>query len=112
MSDKYADISGRASRSEFWFFYLFNILLSIVVYLVSLVLVISTGIFEFIYTIYIPTILLIIPGIAVSIRRLHDIGRSGWWLLIGLIPYVGAIILIVFYCLKSDEKNEYGLKPL
>jgi uncharacterized membrane protein YhaH (DUF805 family) len=53
----------------------------------------------------------IIPGLAVSVRRLHDIGRSGWWLLISLLPIIGFIVLIVFYVTKSDGPNEYGQGP-
>ena len=55
---------------------------------------------------------LLLPGLGLSVRRLHDIGKSGWWLLIALIPLVGAIILLVWYCKESDfEPNEYGPVP-
>ncbi len=88
---KYADFEGRASRSEFWFFYLFNMILSMV-------------------TCGIACLATIIPTYAVAARRLHDTGRSGWWLLLGLVPIVG-LILIVWWIEDSHEDNEYGPRP-
>ena len=55
---------------------------------------------------------LVVPGIAVGVRRLHDIGKSGWWMLISFIPYVGGFVLLYFMCKKSAEDNEYGKKPI
>ena len=52
-----------------------------------------------------------IPGLAVSVRRLHDTGRSGWWLLLAFIPYIGSIALLIIFCIGSDEDNKYGSKP-
>ena len=82
---KYAVFSGRARRAECWYFYLFDFLISIVLALIS------EGILFGIYSLG-----TFIPGLAVSVRRLHDTNRSGWWLLIGLIPLIGGIILICF----------------
>lgn len=90
---KYATFSGRARRSEFWWFHLFYVLCLVVM----TVLVIATNS-------VIPLILflgLVLPSLAVQSRRLHDSGRSGWWVLISLIPYVGSVILIIFACQSS-----------
>lgn len=102
---QYAVFSGRSRRSEYWFYTLFAIVVSIVaaqidaalgVQFVSIVL--ALGLF--------------LPGLGVSIRRLHDTGRSGWWLLIGLVPIVGLIVLIVFYVQDSQPTvNAYGPSP-
>lgn len=109
---KYAVFSGRARRKEYWMFFLFNLIISIILAVVdkmtgSFVEDVGMGIFEGIYSLAI-----IIPSIAVSVRRLHDTDRTGWWLLIGLIPLIGAIVLIVF--MVQDSKpghNQYGPNP-
>jgi len=103
---KYAVFSGRARRKEYWMFFLFNIIISIVLGFVE-GLIGSPGIIAMVYS-----LALLIPGIAVSVRRLHDTGRSGWWLLIGLIPLVGFIVLIVFMVQEGSENdNEFGSNP-
>lgn len=109
---KYAVFSGRARRKEYWMFFLFNLIISIMLAVVdkmtgSFVEDVGMGIFEGIYSLAI-----IVPSIAVSVRRLHDTDRSGWWLLIGLIPLIGAIVLLVF--MVQDSKpghNQYGPNP-
>ncbi len=99
---KYAVFTGRAGRREFWMFFLFNILISIVLGIVGKFLHI-----DILSTLYGLAVLL--PGIGVGIRRLHDIGRSGWWLFIGLIPFVGVIILIVYWAQQGmPGANQYG----
>jgi uncharacterized membrane protein YhaH (DUF805 family) len=109
---KYADFSGRAQRAEYWFFILFYLLfflgLSIVDNTLGLLNEnIGVGLLGGLFA-----LALLIPSIAVSIRRLHDTSRSGWWLLIGLIPLVGEIVLLVFYCLDSTPgTNAYGPNP-
>lgn len=100
--NKYADFDGRASRSEFWWFalaaWIVN-LLSEAIAIQVLIIVISLA--------------LIIPQLAVGSRRLHDTGRSAWWLLLYLIPIVGWIWLIVLYCQPSQiGYNEYGADPI
>lgn len=109
---KYAVFNGRAQRSEYWFFFLFNIIISIVLS----VLDVMTGLFDpasgvgVLSSLYMLAVL--IPGIAVSVRRLHDTGRSGWWLLIALVPLIGVIVLIVFMVIDSTPgANEYGANP-
>ena len=108
---KYAVFSGRARRKEYWFFVLFNIIISIVLAVIDGV----TGSFSpeagmgLLGGIY--TLAVLIPGIAVSVRRLHDTERSGWWLLIYLVP-LGAIVLLVFTAQDSKPgQNQYGANP-
>jgi uncharacterized membrane protein YhaH (DUF805 family) len=109
---KYADFSGRARRKEYWFFVLFYII--ILIALMILDGFVGTNIagagFGILTGIYMLAVL--IPGIAVSVRRLHDTGRSGWWLLIDLVPLVGAIVLLVFMVIDSQPgQNAYGPSP-
>ncbi|WP_340123238.1 DUF805 domain-containing protein [Methylobacter svalbardensis] len=109
---KYAVFDGRARRKEYWFFFLFNIIISMILSAVdgltgSFNPETGVGLLGGIYTIAV-----LIPSIAVSVRRLHDTGRSGWWLLIGLIPLIGTIICFVFMVQDSESsENEYGSNP-
>jgi len=108
---KYADFSGRARRSEYWYFYLFNTLISFALGLVDGMMgfigEVGIGVLGGLYT-----LLVLIPSIAVGVRRLHDTNRSGWWLFIALIPLVGAIILLVYLVQDSDPgENQYGPNP-
>lgn len=102
---KYATFSGRARRSEYWFFALASLIASVVASTIDNVL--GTQLFT-----YIVALGLFLPSLAVGIRRLHDTGRSGWWVLIGLVPVVGFIVLIVFYVQDSQPMtNAYGPSP-
>jgi uncharacterized membrane protein YhaH (DUF805 family) len=103
----YVNFQGRASRSEFWYWVLFAIILAIVAAIIDnaiiglpiIGVVVSLG--------------LLLPGLSVSIRRLHDTDRTGWWILIGLVPIVGAILLLIWYCTKGTTgPNSYGSDPL
>ncbi|MBS4960459.1 MAG: DUF805 domain-containing protein [Clostridiales bacterium] len=97
---KYAVFEGRARRKEYWMFVLFNFIISFVLSYIS----------ASISTLYLLAVIL--PGIAVSVRRLHDIGKSGFWLLVSFIPIIGSIILLVFMCLDSQAgTNTYGPNP-
>ncbi len=107
----YVNFKGRAPRSAYWWWFLFAIIVNIIA--VGLDLVISGGSQSFILFQVISILALLLPGIAVSIRRLHDTDRSGWWLLIALVPLIGAIVLIVFYVTKgTDGPNQFGDDPL
>lgn len=111
---KYAVFKGRARRKEYWMFGLFNFIISIGLTIIGYTLGLTIGSgdnkVEILSTIY--TLFVLIPSLAVSIRRLHDTNRSGWWLLIALIPIVGAIVLIVFALLDSTPgHNKYGPNP-
>jgi uncharacterized membrane protein YhaH (DUF805 family) len=105
LTKKYADFSGRARRSEYWWWFVAYLIGAIVVGIIDGI--IGTSILEFIYIIAV-----ICPNLAVGVRRLHDTGKSGWWLLIGLIPLIGAIVLIVFFATDGDQlDNQYGPSP-
>ena len=100
--ERYAKFDGRAGRGEFWWFVLANFL----VFIVLAILIQISGIFWLLYIGY--ALALIVPSIAVAIRRLHDTNKSGWWLLIGLIPF-GGIVLLVFYILEgTNGPNNFG----
>lgn len=103
--NKVNDFNGRSSRKEYWMFHLFNIIW----FIFFEFLAILTGLFliSWAYRLFI-----LIPSISVLIRRLHDTGRSGWWILVALIPIVGAIILLFFTLLPSNKgENQYGPNP-
>ena len=103
--DNYVNFDGRASRPMYWWWVLFAILASIVGNILDAI--IGASIFSILIG-----LALFLPGLAVAVRRLHDTDRSGWWILIGLIPIIGFIVLIVFLVQKSDPvDNEYGPPP-
>ena len=109
---KYAIFGGRARRKEYWYFFLFSLLISIVLSIIDG----ATGSFDpetglgLLSGVY--SLAVLIPTLAVGVRRLHDTNRSGWWLLIGLIPLIGAIVLIVFFVFDSSPvENQYGPNP-
>lgn len=102
---KYVDFSGRARRSEYWYFFLFNLILSVIASMIDKV--IGHNIVSLIVT-----FALLLPGIAVTVRRLHDIGKKWVWILISLIPLVGWILIIVYTCQDSTPgENEFGPNP-
>ena len=108
----YATFSGRARRKEYWMFFLISALISIVLTLLDILLgtysvEYEAGLFSGLYS-----LLILIPSIAVVVRRLHDTNRSGWWILISLIPLIGVIVLFVFMCLDSQPgTNRFGANP-
>lgn len=132
LKNKYMQFSGRASRSEFWYFILFYFIISFLLSMLDTLLGTS-------YTYEIATntlvtgdaqmasaavtqsigylgllfgLVMFLPSIAISIRRLHDTGKSGWWLLISLIPIIGFFVLLFFYVQDSQPgENEYGPNP-
>ncbi|MEO5502076.1 MAG: DUF805 domain-containing protein [Ginsengibacter sp.] len=116
----YAKFSGRARRSAYWYFVLFNFIISIVAAIIDNLLGTTIKLesaqgmmplpYGYIYFIY--AFLMIIPGLALSVRRLHDVGKSGWFIFIALIPLVGAIWLLVLFCTDSvPGANKYGPNP-
>lgn len=108
----YATFSGRARRKEYWMFFLFNVLISLGLGVLDVVagtysVEYETGFFSALYS-----LLVLIPSIAVSVRRLHDTNRSGWWIVISLIPIIGVLVLFVFTCLDSQPgTNRFGANP-
>ncbi|GAA2648647.1 MULTISPECIES: DUF805 domain-containing protein [Streptomyces] len=103
---KYADFSGRARRQEYWMFFLFQIAALIIVAILDAVL----GTSPWLYALYALGTLL--PNLAVTVRRLHDTGKSGWWIFINFVPLVGFIWLIVLLATAGQQQpNEYGQDP-
>jgi uncharacterized membrane protein YhaH (DUF805 family) len=104
---KYGQFDGRSDRAEYWWFALGNLIAVIVLSLLAR----ASVIFVLLYFIFVLATL--IPGIAAGIRRLHDTNRSGWWLLISLVPFVGGILLIVYFASAGTPgPNEYGSPPV
>ncbi len=101
----YATFSGRARRSEYWYFVLFNLIISVVLGLLANV----SSVFSIVSGLY--SLAVLIPGLAVCVRRLHDTGKSGWFMFLVLIPIVGSIIILVFTCMDSVPDNQYGPNP-
>ncbi|MFK5880876.1 MAG: DUF805 domain-containing protein [Sulfurospirillum sp.] len=102
---KYAVFSGRASRSEYWYFVLINTIITFI--LIAIGNTIGNNLLDTIYSLAV-----FIPTLAVTARRLHDIGKSGWWQLLLFVPILGFIILIIFLVKNSMPfENEYGPDP-
>lgn len=101
----YANFNGRARRSEYWWWVLAVVLVSLVLNILEAAL--GTG--SILSTLF--SLAILVPGLAVGARRLHDTGKSGWLLLIGLIPLVGFILLIVWFATDSQGDNQYGPSP-
>ncbi|MFF4261727.1 DUF805 domain-containing protein [Streptomyces virginiae] len=103
---KYAVFSGRARRQEYWMFFLFNLAAVIVLSILDGVL----GTSPILYALYVVAVFL--PNLGVTIRRLHDTGKSGWWILIGAVPLVGFIWIIVLLATAGQQQqNQYGPDP-
>ncbi|HEX3100771.1 MAG TPA: DUF805 domain-containing protein [Pyrinomonadaceae bacterium] len=110
---KYAVFSGRASRKEYWMFVLFNVIFAVVAAILDNVLGLAMKDVGYgpLYSLY--ALATFIPGLAVGVRRLHDIGKSGWYFLLAFIPCVGGIIVLVFMATAGDPgENEYGPDPI
>jgi uncharacterized membrane protein YhaH (DUF805 family) len=103
----YGTFSGRARRSEFWFFWLFHLLSQFVAGILDASLFGGAQPFAAIVGLG-----LLLPGLAVAVRRLHDTGRSGWWILIGLVPLIGWIVLVIWYASQGEAgPNRFGADP-
>lgn len=108
----YADFSGRARRKEYWFFVLFNFIVAVILGLIdgltgSYIPELGVGILGGIYL-----LAMFVPSISVTVRRLHDIDKSGWWLLIAFVPLLGLIVLLVFMFMGSQsDDNRFGANP-
>lgn len=121
---KYVTFSGRAARSEYWWYFLFSIIVSIVIMFVESALgwgqgnvTSGGGQFSAAYSggplSIIWSLANLLPSIAVGVRRLHDTDRSGWWFLIVFVPLIGFIVLLVFFCLRGTAgPNRFGGDPL
>jgi uncharacterized membrane protein YhaH (DUF805 family) len=105
--DHYAKFDGRAARPAFWWWFLFGILVGIGANIIDLILG-TWGVVN-----GLAGLALLLPNLSVAIRRLHDTDHSGWWVLIGLIPIIGWIVLLIFYLRESDPgENKYGPPPV
>ena len=103
LKKQYADFNGRATRSQYWYFVLFTVIIAFVLGFID-GLIFKTQVLSLIFNLAI-----IIPSIALGVRRLHDLGKSGWWYLLVLIPIVGPIVLLIWFCTKGEtKKNQYG----
>lgn len=105
---KFATFQGRARRREYWFFILFNAIISIALAITDISLGgDSMGLLSGLYS-----LLIFLPSLAVTVRRLHDIDRSGWWLLLYVVPVVGVLVILVFTVLDGTQgNNEFGPDP-
>lgn len=116
---KYATFQGRATRSEYWYFYLFFVIADLVLYYggagIGYMINGLDGCLEGMtvggVTYCVFALASLVPSLAVGVRRLHDTSRSGWNLLWGLLPIIGAIILIIYFVQPSKEDNQYGEQP-
>lgn len=112
---QYVDFEGRARRTEYWMFFLFNAIIYVVLSALSTIAAfldmgLLTSLFYGVTSLY--ALAVFLPSLGVTVRRLHDIGKSGWWFLIGLIPLVGGIWLIVLLVGDSQPgDNLYGPNP-
>ena len=103
---QYAVFSGRAGREEYWIFFLFNVVIGAALTVIDHL--IGTG--DALSALY--AIGVIIPSLAVGVRRLHDTNRSAWWILIGLVPLIGPVVLLIFSIQESQPgDNRYGPNP-
>ncbi|GAA3557463.1 DUF805 domain-containing protein [Snuella lapsa] len=110
--DNYANFQGRARRKEYWMFTLFNAIFMMIVTTFSVIigLTLNSPLPFAIYIIY--ALGIIIPSLAVTVRRLHDIGKSGWYYFVGLIPFIGGIWLLILLVTEGEtDPNNYGSDP-
>ena len=104
--DHYVKFDGRASRPAFWWWFLFGVLVGIGASIIDAIFG-SFGVVS-----GLAALALLLPNLSVAIRRIHDTDHSGWWILIGLIPIIGFIVLLIFYLRESDPgENQYGPPP-
>ena len=101
---QYAGFTGRARRSEYWFWTLAVVIGAIVAIIIDSI--IGINLFYIVFALAV-----LVPGVAVGVRRLHDISKSGWWILLSLIPLIGSIVLIIWFVGDSHPDNEYGPNP-
>lgn len=112
LKNKYAQFTGRARRLEYWYFALFNVIASIVLAVLDGLFgtfntATGAGLLSGLYALAV-----LVPSLAVAVRRLHDTDRTGWWLLIALVPVIGVIVLLVFMLIDSQPgANQYGPNP-
>jgi len=110
--ENYANFRGRARRSEYWYFTLMNLIIFIIAAILDSALGLNFAPLPYGLIYAAVAVLTIIPGLAVAVRRLHDVGKSGWFYFIVLIPLVGAIWLLVLFCTEGEQgTNKWGPNP-
>jgi len=110
--ENYANFKGRARRSEYWYFILGNFIATIIAIIIDNIIGITFAGTPYGYLYFIYMLAVLLPNLAVSVRRLHDVNKSGWFILIGIIPIIGAIWLLVLFCTEGDRgTNQYGADP-
>lgn len=117
---KYVVFSGRARRSEYWYFILCYVIIAVIANILDNILGLRTAVGQEAgsgaqasigWLAVLVGLVFLLPGIAVAVRRLHDTGRTGWWYLLVLIPCIGPIVLLIFYVMDSTGDNQYGPNP-
>ncbi len=109
---KYVDFSGRARRREYWWFYLINSIIASILAMIAVFTSRETNISPFYWVAVLFSLAIILPSLAVQIRRLHDVGKSGWWIFISLVPFIGGLWLLVLMLSDSQAgTNQYGPNP-
>jgi len=113
---QYADFSGRARRTEYWMFFLFNFIIVMLFYMAIGAFALNSNggglLYGVMFLLVIYALAMFIPALAVEVRRLHDMGKSGWWIFIAFIPLIGSIWLLVLLCMDSQPgSNEWGKNP-
>ncbi|MDR2840239.1 MAG: DUF805 domain-containing protein [Paludibacter sp.] len=111
---RYIDFSGRANRKEYWYFVLFNVIFSLTFLMLALFCAAyflnkGTTFFSNLTILYF--VIVFLPSMAVTVRRLHDFGKSGWWYFISFIPFIGGVYMVLLLCQQSDYDNNYGAEP-
>lgn len=109
--ENYANFSGRARRSEYWYYTLMNIIIAVVMMILDKTLGTNFDPLPYGYLYMIYALAVLVPGLAVVVRRLHDVGKSGWFFFVALIPLVGPIWLLVLLCTDSEDDNHWGENP-
>lgn len=108
----YANFSGRARRTEYWMFFLFQIIIIFVLAFVGALMTSDMDSIVWMIPCYLYLFLTLLPSLAVTVRRLHDTGKSGWYYLINFIPYIGGFILLGMMAINGDQgRNKYGPDP-
>ena len=112
LKENYVNCEGRARRYEFWMFVLFEFIVGVVVGFIVGLLIRLLGIQSLSFLIYVPDLVFLCPSISLFVRRLHDTGKTGYYIFLVSIPFIGGIILLIFMCTDSvPETNEYGPSP-
>ena len=109
LKNKYATFSGRARRQEFWMFALISFIVSLIFFAIDIGLTMVIG-FGFLNILY--SLAVLVPSVALGVRRLQDSGKSALWILIAFVPFIGAIVLLIFFVMDSEPgENKYGPNP-